>query len=281
MGTYNNKLIASHWAIAGNHYCGDHVEVADTDFKERMETIAKVGFQGAGFVELDLLHTKEKYGYKEAKKIADANGITEIEVEVLDKWWDYDNAEAQQTRKNVFEAAEQLGARHIKVFGADGDCERDRFIEEFAKLCKDAENIGTRIAMEFMPFKKDMNCIKQGLEVFRAAGAQNGGFCLDSWHTFMGPSSYDDIALIKPEEITTVELDDGYANLVSGSMWRDTCDYRLPAGEGDFDCKDFIERVLALGYTGTIGCEIIAIDHRELPLKRAAARAYASIKQYL
>ena len=60
MGTYNNKLIASHWAIAGNHYCGDHVEVADTDFKERMETIAKVGFQGAGFVELDHVTYKRK-----------------------------------------------------------------------------------------------------------------------------------------------------------------------------------------------------------------------------
>lgn len=67
-----------------------------------------------------------------------------------------------------------------------------------------------KIAMEFMPFKKDMNCIKQGLEVFRAAGCKNGGFCLDSWHTFMGPSSYDDISLIKPEEIIHVELDDGY-----------------------------------------------------------------------
>ena len=278
---YNNKIIASHWAIAGNHYCGDFVEIADTDFKERMEIIGKVGFNGAGFVELDLLNTKEKYGYKEAKKIAEANGITEIEVEVLDKWWDYDNEEAQTTRKNVFEAAEQFGAHHIKVFGADGDIEKEKFIEEFVKLCKDAENIGTKIAMEFMPFKKDMNCIKQGLEVFRAAGCKNGGFCLDSWHTFMGPSSYDDISLIKPEEIIHVELDDGYAKLVSGSMWRDTCDYRLPAGEGDFECGDFMKRVLDLGYKETIGCEIIAIDHRELPLKRAAARAYASVKQYL
>ena len=68
MKDYQNKLIASHWAIAGNHYCGDHVEVADTDFKERMEVISKVGFEGAGFVELDLLETKRKYGYKEAKK---------------------------------------------------------------------------------------------------------------------------------------------------------------------------------------------------------------------
>ena len=97
----------------------------------------------------------------------------------------------------------------------------------------------------------------------------------------MGPSSYDDISLIKPEEIIHVELDDGYAELVSGSMWRDTCDYRLPAGEGDFECGDFMKRVLDLGYKETIGCEIIAIDHRELPLKRAAARAYASVKQYL
>ncbi len=64
-------------------------------------------------------------------------------------------------------------------------------------------------------------------------------------------------------------------------MWRDTCDYRLPAGEGDFECGDFMKRVLELGYKETIGCEIIAIDHRELPLKRAAARAYASVKQYL
>ncbi|MCQ4638280.1 sugar phosphate isomerase/epimerase [Anaerovorax odorimutans] len=278
---YENKIIASHWAIAGNHYCGDHVEIADTDFKERMEVIGRIGFKGAGFVEADLLNTKEKYGYKEARKIAEANGITEIEVEVLDKWWDYDNKEAQESRKNVFEAAEQLGARHIKVFGSEGDVEKDKFIEEFVKLCKDAEAIGTKIAMEFMPFKADMDCIKKGLEVFRAAGMKNAGFCLDTWHTFMGPSTYDDIALIKPEEIVTVELVDGYAELVSGSLWRDTCDYRLPAGEGDFNCKDFIGRVLDLGYKGTIGCEIIAIDHRELPLKRAAARAYASVKQYL
>lgn len=226
---YNNKIIASHWAIAGNHYCGDHVEIADTDFKERMKVIGQVGFEGAGFVELDLLNTKEKYGYKEAKKIADANGITEIEVEVLDKWWDYDNKEAQQTRKNVFEAAEQLQARHIKVFGRTAILRKTsslRNSQSFARMRK----ISEQKSMEFMPFKKDMDCIKKGLEVFRAAGAKNGGFCLDTWHTFMGPSTYDEISLIKPEEIVTVELEDGYAELVSGSLWRDTCDYRLPAG---------------------------------------------------
>ncbi len=276
-----NKLIASHWAIAGNHYPGDHVEIADTDFRERMETISRIGFAGAGFVEMDLLHTKEKYGYKEAKRIADANGITEIEVEVMDKWWDHDDETAMATKKNIFEAAEQLGAHHIKVFGPDGGIGRDEFIEEFACLCKEAREIGTKIAVEFMPFTKDMNCISQCLEVFRAAGAPNGGFCLDSWHTFMGPSTYDDILKIRPEEIMHVELDDGYADLVSGSLWRDTCDYRVPAGEGDFDCRDFMDRILGIGYEGTIGCEIISLEQRELPLKRAAARAYASVKQYL
>lgn len=277
---HKNKIIASHWAVAGNRTVGDGIEASEFDFRERMEVCGKIGFQGAGFVELDLLETKKKYGYAEAKKIAHANGITELEVEMVYDWVDPTNYHAIATRKNVLEAAEQLNARHIKIGGVDADVPMEVIVEEFVKLCKQAEDIGTKIAIEMMPFHKHTNTIKKVLELLRTAGMKNAGFCLDSWHTFRGNVDYNDILLIKPEEIVTVEIDDGGPEIV-GDLWNDTLNYRYPAGEGVFDVKDFMQKLLSTGYDGTIGCEIIAADHRQLPLRRAAARAYASVKQYL
>lgn len=115
------------------------------------------------------------------------------------------------------------------------------------------------------------------LEVARAivegAGAPNGGLLLDLWHVVRGGIGYDQVAALPAGTIASVELDDGAAEPI-GSLWDDTIFHRRRCGEGAFDVRGFIDGVRAAGYTGPYGVEVIGTDHRLLPLREAAQRAY-------
>ena len=50
-----DKLLASHWLIAGDTYPGFTDEASPHDFRQRAEVSAEVGFHGMGFVHQELL----------------------------------------------------------------------------------------------------------------------------------------------------------------------------------------------------------------------------------
>ena len=239
------ELIASFWSLAGNVEPGS-VEVSPFDFRAKVEAAAKAGFSGLGLVHDDVMAISQRLGVGQMKQILADNGMRLVEFECLMDWFATGERRKRSdvARRNLLWAAEQFGARHVKVGGDTVNTDRnawpmEHLAEEFAALCADAAKVGTRIAIEIMPFT-NVQTLEQGLELQRLAGAANGGLMLDIWHMERGGIRPADIAKLPKEAVFWVELDDADREVVGG-LYPDTIHNRQLCGHGSFDIPAFLK----------------------------------------
>jgi sugar phosphate isomerase/epimerase len=147
---------------------------------------------------------------------SDDNGIRHLELEFLTDWFmDGERRRASDTlRRELLEAAEVLGARHIKV----GDFYESAvsmpvLVESFAQLCRDAADHGTRIVFEMMPFSV-IHTLEDALTLVQGADAPNGGICIDLWHVVKLGVPYERVAAIPKRFLMSIEINDGYLEIL-------------------------------------------------------------------
>ncbi len=272
------ELIASYWTLGGGALPHTDREYSTFEFRTRVEHAARAGFKGIGLWHADLAHVQQTRSLKEMRQILDANGIEHVEIEFLSDWFLEPGERRSQSdalRKLLLEAAEALGARHVKV----GDFWRTqvsmpRLIEEFAHLCKDADRHGTRIAYEMMPFSW-IDSLEKARELVVGAAAQNGGVIFDLWHIVKLGIAYENVWQFPAEHLLGVELNDGYVkNLPTQDLTEETTQYRRFCGQGEFDVKGFTALMAKSHYSGPVGIEVLSKELRTWPLERAARTAY-------
>jgi sugar phosphate isomerase/epimerase len=273
----NIELLGSYWTLAeGAEPHTDH-EYSPVDFKDRVTAASRAGFRGFGIWHADLAHTLRKYSLKEMKKILDGNGIKHIELEFLLDWF-MDGERKQRsdvTKVLLLEAAEALGARHLKVGEFErSDCPMPRMMEAFAALCKDAENHGTLVGYEMMPFST-IDSVEKAVELVSGAGASNGGICFDFWHISKLKIPHAKVARTPRQYITSIEINDGTYDC-PWSLHEDTINHRLFCGDGEFEVRGFVRDMLKAGYDGPWGIEVLNADWRRKPVGETAQKAFDS-----
>jgi sugar phosphate isomerase/epimerase len=268
------ELLASYWTISAGLPHTDR-EYSPFDFKDRVQAAARAGFKGFGIWHADLEHVLKKYRLQEMKQILDDSGIQHVELEFLTDWFlDGERKKSSDIRKAMlFEAAEVLGARHIKV----GDffqeqCSLPRLVDAFAILCQQAAQHGTKIGFELMPFAM-IRTLEESLAMVNGAGAPNGGIVLDLWHVVKLGIPYDEIFRVPMEYVVGVELNDGTVH-APWSLHEDTIHYRRFCGEGEFDVRGFVQGMQKAGYTGPWGIEVLSAELRTRPLEELTTRAF-------
>jgi sugar phosphate isomerase/epimerase len=275
------ELHAAYWSISGDCYASGPSEISPFDFRDRVEVARKVGYRGVGLVHADIMAVSDRIGFKTMKQILDDNDMKYVEVEIIGDWFT-DGEKRKRSdviRKDLLNAAEQLGACHIKI-GGDIDNEGanvwpvDKMIKELKVLADQAAGVGTRLAHEIMPFS-NLKTIEQSLELIEGSGAKNVGIMLDIWHLARGNIDFDRIRSMPKELIFWVELDDARAK-VEGTLYNDTVHNRELPGEGALDIQKFLRAVRDVGYEGPYGVEILSREHRKLPLEEAAKRVFDS-----
>lgn len=271
------EILGSYWTLAGGAYPHTDHEYCPWDLRERVEAAARAGFTGLGFWHADLAHILERRKLAEVKRILDDNGIVHVELEFIFDWFldGEKKRRSDELKQMLLTAAEALEARHVKV----GDffntpCPMPKLIESFAALCSEAEDYGTRILFEMMPFANP-STLDGTIELLEGAGAKNGGVILDLWHVVHMGIAYADLGRIPRQFILGVELNDGELPL-RGELHQQTVDNRKLCGEGQFDVRGFIATVRALGYDGPWGIEVLNKDMREWPLSRLVQRTWDS-----
>ncbi len=280
------ELVASYWSIAGNCYAGGPTEVSPFDFRDRVETARKVGYRGVGLVHADIMSVSSRIGFPTMKRILNDNDMKFVEVEIIGDWFTDGERRRRSNvvRGDLLNAAEELGAWHIKI-GADIDNEgrnvwpTDKMIGELKVLARQAADAGTKLALELMPFSNIVT-IDQGLELVEGAAAPNAGLMLDIWHMARGKVDFEQIRTMPTDTIFWVEIDDAQAE-VEGTLYNDTVHNRELPGEGALDIQKFLRAVVAAGYQGPYGVEILSRQHRRLPLAEAAQRVFdTSMQQF-
>ena len=253
------------------------------DFRTRVEIAAQAGFTGMGFWHTDILEIRKTYSFQDMKRILDANGIVNVEVEWLLDWFctDQRRAVSDATRQLLLEAAEVLRARHIKIGDLGNDCaDVPRLTEEFAPLCREAAERGTNVLFEMLPAQfSRAPSLDQVLSIIRGSGAPNGGTMLDNLHLQrIGIGAAEIPRKLKAGDLIGVEINDG--TLAMPLKFQDSVvNKRLLPGDGEFDIAGFLHAVWSLGFDGPIGVEVLNEYIRKWDLRTAATEAFAKTQR--
>jgi sugar phosphate isomerase/epimerase len=271
------ELLASCWTTAGNAGPTRGLERSLFALPARIEAAARAGYRGFGIVHADLVAAEVAYGFEGITAMLESNGMVHLELEMLGDWFATGERRkaSDRVRHDLLRAAERLHPRQIKCGGeTDGHAwPWDQLVEDFAELCRQAADAGTRIALEPMPFGQ----IKDpavGRRLVDAAGQASGGLIVDLWHVARGGVDLAEIRQLPARYIFAVELDDADDEVHGATLWDDTVDFRRLCGEGDLDVAGFIAAIQAAGYAGPWGVEILSEEFRHLPLEEQASCSF-------
>ena len=262
-------LVATCWTSAGSVAPLDDPEVSPFSAIDRVRAAASTGWAGIGFAQGDLQVVRETVGFPALRSEIDAAGLQHVEVELASGWWREDAA-WRGTWELLLEAAQGLHAAFIKVGTAFGSPVDDitPFVEPLRRIADEAAAVGTRVAIEPLPFGL-IGSIPQGADLIRAAGHPSAGLVVDFWHVFRADTTLPDLVkCLDPDMVFGVELSDAQRQAV-GTLFEDTRDRRTLIGHGAQDVVGFIRAMREVGFDGPWGVEILSTEHRQRPLVEA------------
>ena len=245
------ELLAAYYTLAVDVVPLSENEVSTIPFERRVEAAAGAGYRGIGLLHVDLVATRDRLGFSEMRRILDANGMRHLEFEMLLGWAAIgdEKLNSDRERDDLLEAAQELGARNIKVGSEFGKTEIDisRMRDAFTDLCKRAQQHGTRVALEPMPIA-NVSTLDVAAQVIEGGKEFGGGLLIDIWHMSRGGIPFEDVARLSKDVVVSVELDDADVQ-VSGTLLEDTIHNRKCCGDGAFDIAGFLEAIRNTGST--------------------------------
>jgi sugar phosphate isomerase/epimerase len=272
----DQDLLATCWTTAGDAAPLRGDERSPLPLRERVEAAAAAGFRGFGLLRADLLAAERDHGMAGIRSLLQDNGLVHVELELLTDWWTEGprRRRSDTVRRDLLSAAEALGAHHVKIGPVDAGEPRDhdRWVTELAALAEEADQAGTRVGLEFLPWSS-IPTVHDGLRLVGEAGHDAGGLVVDVWHTERAGTPPAELAAVPLGRIVGVELSDADARQV-GSLFEDTANRRRLCGQGAFDLQGCIRALRAAGWTGPWGVEILSEEFRRLPVREAAAAAF-------
>jgi len=275
--------MATCWTSAGDA-ASDRPDLrSPLSLRQRVEAASATGYRGFGLLSDDLPAAIAEYRLSGIQALLADNGITQLELEGIPRWWSDgpEKASSDRVRHSLLQAAETLGATHIKVTpdGDDGPWDRGRWAEKFAELATQAQEAGARLGIEFFPWS-NIKTLHDGLQLVADAGHDAGGVIIDTWHIARANTPIDDLASVPVDRIIGVELNDADDRVI-GTLFEDTVHRRRYCGEGSFDLPGMIRALRSAGWNGSWGVEILSDEHRALPLEEALRRAATSARDVL
>lgn len=295
-GNGDSNLLASMWmhGVGTTPFRGahGHRNWSPYPIAERARLLSETGFSAIGFIQQDIEHILQyDLTWPESRRgklhrlnsILQRNGIDFVELEFLTEWVlgedDPRRQAEQEDRDLLLEAAEVLGANHLKIGNINAypvpvSDQRTRFTqisEEFA-------DVDTEVGLEFFPISPEVRTIETALEV--TSGTDNGGLYLDLWHNTKLGLDFENIASLSEDDIIAVEFEDGYVD-TQLSFLEETINLRKLPGQGEFDISGWVEAVREAGFDGPFGLEILSEEYRRFEPEEAYPRAFNAGSQYI
>jgi 4-hydroxyphenylpyruvate dioxygenase len=134
-----------------------------------------------------------------------------------------------------------------------------------------------RLALEFRGSAAFCSNLDTAAALIAQCGQANVGINLDVFHYYTGPSKFEDLALLSPDNLAFVQLCDvaGVPRELAGDA-----DRILP-GEGDFSLRAIVHQLRAIGYDGWVSLELFNSTLWQLKPAQVAELGMAALKRLL
>lgn len=160
---------------------------------------------------------------------------------------------------------------------ATGPDDVARVSETLAIAAERAAGHGLRLALEFQGRATWLNNLESAAALVAELGRPNLGLCLDLFHYYTGPSKFEDLSLLSPENLFHVQLCD---LLGRPREWAADADRILP-GDGDFQIGPILDQLRANGYAGPVSIELFNPQLWQVPARQFGEIALTALRVLL
>ncbi|MFB2563059.1 bifunctional sugar phosphate isomerase/epimerase/4-hydroxyphenylpyruvate dioxygenase family protein [Rhizobium sp. IMFF44] len=228
------------------------------DLKEKLQAIAKAGFDGVEIFENDFLAFDESP--RQVGQMVRDHGL---EITLFQPFRDFEGM-PEPLRSRTFDRAErkfdlmqEMGTDLVLVCSNVSSAALggiDRAAADFFDLGERAAKRGLRVGYEALAWGRHIHDHRDAWEIVRRADHPNIGLILDSFHTLSRKIDVNSIRSIPKEKIFIIQLAD--APLIDMDLLYWSRHFRNMPGEGDLPVLEFMKAVAATGYDGYLSLEI-------------------------
>lgn len=225
---------------------------------EKIEAIAKAGFDGVEIFENDFLTFDGTPG--DVGKMVRDHGL---DITLFQPFRDFEGmpepfrTKAFDRAKRKFDVMQKLGADMLLVCSnLSNICLGgiDRAAEDFHQLGILAAERNIKVGFEALSWGRHIYDHRDAWRVVQKADHPNIGLILDSFHTLSRKIEVDSIQSIPKEKIFIVQLAD--APIIDMDVLQWSRHLRNMPGEGGLPVKEFMAAIAATGYDGYFSLEI-------------------------
>jgi 2-keto-myo-inositol isomerase len=240
--------------------CISQVSTLSTPFEDDLPAFARAGWPAVEIWLTKLETYLQSHSIEEARAILEQNGLKAAGASsqgglLLSRGeqraihWDH-----FRRRLETLQALD-VGTLVVVADFATEPTQEDfgRAISALAEASELAGSHGVRLALEFQKTAKFCASLDTAVALVAQSEAANVGICLDLFHYYTGPSKFEDLAYLSPENLAWVQVCDlsGTPRELAGDA-----DRILP-GDGDFQIRPILEHLVRIGYDGYVSLEML------------------------
>lgn len=129
----------------------------------------------------------------------------------------------------------------------------DRAVVSLKQAAQWAAGFDVRLALEFRGQARFCSSMDTALALVAQCGEPNLGINLDVFHYYTGPSKFEDLGLLTPENLAFVQV----ADLAGVPRELASDSDRVLPGDGDFQLAPIVQHLRAMGYQGWVSLELL------------------------
>ncbi|AXI47535.1 3-keto-5-aminohexanoate cleavage protein [Sulfitobacter sp. SK012] len=246
---------------------------------EKLEAIAAAGYDGIEIFEQDFITHDGS-----SRDVGNLIRSLGLEITLFQPFRDFEGlpeplrAKAFDRAEQKFDLMQELGTDLVLICSSCHPAALggiDRAAEDFQALGERAAKRGLRVGYEALAWGKHVNDHRDAWEIVRRADHENVGIILDSFHTLARKTDPDTVRRIPGDKIFFVQLAD--APLIDMDLLYWSRHFRNMPGEGDLQITQFMQAVMAAGYSGPISLEIFNDQFRGGSARAIAKDGYRSL----
>ncbi len=255
--------------------------IGTAPFAERVRAAGANGFAG---ISMWMSHYDEAraegLAHAEMRAILDREGIVLAMLEYITAWANGPgerDAIVEETAR-ICGIAEELGSDTVLAVTMEPAIDPAAAAAGLALACDVAARYGQRLGVEFLPWTGIPN-LAAAWPLVRDADRPNAGLVLDAWHWFRSGPDPDLLRTIPGEKVIHLQISDAPSE-PEPNVVEETIGRRLLPGAGDIDLVELLRILDEIGRRGPTAAEVFSDwlrSHPPVEGARLAAEAARSV----